>query len=209
MRRVSSLLICLLLTAPASGAVRIGGPQTPPPETNAPAPPAEPPTAPTLKNEVGLAFEMFPGKVTPLGSKLSFRVSAQKKGYVILVDVDSSGRVTQIFPNFLSLATSPQSSAKPNQIAARTQVTIPPANSKEYEFAASPPVGVGMVMAIFSEAPLEVVDLPDVPAALVGQAGAASFVSDAASALRIIPTAAGEEFREPKLSFEARFYVIQ
>jgi hypothetical protein len=190
-------------------AVRIIGPDSKPeaaPETTAPL---TPPEDARLTNPVDLTLEMSPASVARLGTKLSFRVGAKKKGYVILVDVDATGKLVQIFPNFLSLAMAQGKSAETNQIPAKTMVTIPQAGSKTYEFVASPPTGIGMVMAIFSEMPLEMVDLPDVPPELVGQAGAAEYVREAANGLRIVPAEGSGEFQEPKLSFVAHFYVIR
>jgi hypothetical protein len=192
-------------------AVRIQGPESKPKSETAPelTAPLTPPEDPRLTNMVDLTLEMSPAAEAPLGTKLSFRVGAKKKGYVILVDVDASGRLTQIFPNFLTLAMAQGRNAESNQIPAKTLVTIPQAGSKTYEFVASPPTGIGMVMAIFSETPLEMVDLPDVPPELAGQAGAADFLRDAANGLRIVPAEGTGEFQQPKLSFVAHFYVIR
>jgi hypothetical protein len=176
------------------------------PETTAPL---TPPEDPRLTNPAELTLEMSPVSEARLGTRLSFRVGARKKGYVILVDVDATGKLTQIFPNFLTLAMAQGPKVESNQIPAKTPVTIPQAGSKTYEFVASPPSGIGMVMAIFSETPLEMVDLPDVPPELVGQIGAAEFVRDAANGLRIVPAEGTGDFQEPKLSFVGHFYVIR
>ncbi len=201
-------------SAPVEGltrAVRVLGPETNPKSDSAPesAAPRIPPEDPRLTNDVDLTLDMSPVSEASLGAKLSFRVRAGKKGYVILVDVDSSGKVSQIFPNFLSLALAESRSVETNQIPAKTVVTIPQAGSKTYEFVASPPVGIGMVMAIFSETPLEMVDLPDVPAELAGQKSAAEFLRDAANGLRIVPADGSGEFQQPKLSFVAHFYAVR
>jgi hypothetical protein len=192
-------------------AVRIQGPESKPKSEAAPesTTPLTAPQDPRLTNMVDLTLEMTPASEAPLGTRLSFRVGAKKKGYVILVDVDAAGKLAQIFPNFLTLAMAQGQSAESNQIPAKTPVTIPQAGSRTYEFVASPPVGIGMVMAIFSETPLEMVDLPDVPPELAGQAGAADFLRDAANGLRIVPAEGTGEFQQPKLSFVAHFYVIR
>ncbi|WP_294541217.1 DUF4384 domain-containing protein [uncultured Rhodoblastus sp.] len=200
--------------APSEGlsrAVRIQGPESKPKSEAAPeaTTPQTAPQDPRLTNMVDLTMEMSPSADAPLGTRLSFRVGARKKGYVILVDVDATGRLTQIFPNFLTLAKAQGPIAESNQIPAKTLVTIPQAGSRTYEFVASAPRGIGMVMAIFSETPLEMVDLPDVPPELAGQAGAAEFLRDAANGLRIVPAEGTGEFQQPKLSFVAHFYVIR
>ena len=188
-------------------AVKVIGP-TPPGAVSAP-PPVALPVGPKLKNTVGLTLDVLPGSSVPVGSPMSFRVAGRKDGYVILVDIDASGKLTQIFPNVISLALGDGSAKEENHVAPNKSFAIPPAGSKIYEFVAAPPLGVGMVVAIFSETPLQMIDLPDVPSALAGQADAATFLGDAANNLRIVPADGSGGFLEPKLSFEARFYQIR
>ncbi|MCI4678287.1 DUF4384 domain-containing protein [Rhodoblastus acidophilus] len=166
------------------------------------------PASPPLKNKVGLAFDFAPAAQLSIGSKISFRIRANKTGYVVIVDVDAHGKTSQIYPNALSAAEG-EKSAEANRIQAGVPIVIPAADSKTYEFIASPPVGVGMTMAIFSETPLQVVDLPDVPANLIGRPDEATFLGQAAQSLRFIPTGASDEFTAPDLSFAAQFYVVR
>lgn len=175
------------------------------PQTGAAALPSSPP----LKNSAGLAFDVAPAAQLRLGSKLSFRVRADKAGYVVIVDVDAKGKATQIYPNALSAAADGDQSADANRIEAGVAAVIPPGDSKAYQFVASPPVGVGMIIAIFSEKPLQLVDLPDAPANLLGRPDEATFVSEAALGLRFVPTGASNDFKAPDLSFAAKFYVVQ
>jgi hypothetical protein len=192
-------------------AVRIIGPDAKPQPEGAPATtaPAQLPNSPQLTNNADLKLEILPGVDALVGTKMSFRVGAKKKGYLILVDVDAAGKLTQIFPNFQSLALADGHSLEGNQLPAGKQVTIPQVGSKTYEFVAAPPRGVGMTMAIFSETPLEMVDLPDVPSELAGKAEAAQFVRDAANGLRVVAADSSGGGQEPKFSFDARFYAIR
>ena len=167
------------------------------------------PASPSLKNSAGLTFDILPGTSVPVGSKLSFRIGASRSGYVVIVDVDASGKTTQIYPTALAGAMESGRSDAINRIAGGTTLVIPPSNSTLYEFVASPPSGVGMTMAIFSEAPLQVIDLPDVPAALLGRADEATFLRDAAKELRFLPTDEGADLKSPDLSFAARFYAVR
>jgi hypothetical protein len=225
MRFGSYSLALLLVAAPAASngvaqdagltrSVRVIGPELKPeaqPQA-APAPPSAAPVrlpaSPRLTNDVDLTLEILPAEAA-LGTKMSFRVSARKKGYLILVDVDAQGKLTQIFPNVLTLARAEGQSPETNEIVAGKPVILPKPGSEIYEFVAAEPVGIGMTMAIFSETPLEIVDLPDVPADLAGKAEAARFIRDAASGLRVVAADATSGFQEPKLSFDARFYLIR
>jgi len=77
-----------------------------------------------------------------------------------------------------------------------------------FEFVAAPPVGVGMIVAILSDKPLQIVDLPDVPTALAGQSGAADFVRENARALTIVSADIGGQIKVPKWSIATAFYGI-
>ena len=166
------------------------------------------PSDPELKNDARLTLDILPSAEVELGTKLSFVVASKRSGYVVLVDVDPTGRVTQFLPNFLSLGADGLKEGPENRIAPNAPTTFPQPGAKTYEFVASPPVGVGLVVAIFSETSLDIVDLPNVPAGLVGQAEAAAFLGDAASSLMIM-SPDGSEFHKPSFSFSARFYRVR
>ena len=55
-----------------------------------------------------------------------------------------------------------------------------------FEFVASPPLGSAMVVALLSDQPVQLIDLPDMPPSLVGQNSAVGFLSKLASELRIL-----------------------
>jgi Domain of unknown function (DUF4384) len=219
-KRSSILVLCFgLALAPSvaaeqsdglTRAVRVIAPEPRGPDGGQPEGPVPtPPEQPRLANKVGLTLDILPGAAASIGTRMSFRVGARKKGYVILVDVAADGKLTQIFPNVLSLAKTDGRSPETNEIPAGRQINIPAEGSKIYEFVAAPPKGVGLAMAIFSETPLELVDLPDVPADLAGKSGEAEFVRDAANGLKILATDQTGGFQDPSFSFEARYYVFR
>jgi len=72
----------------------------------------------------------------------------------------------------------------------------------------SPPAGNAMVIAIWSEQPVQILDLPDVPAEVTSQTGALDFLTKWANELRI-PDTKSNRLREAKWSFDAKFYAIQ
>ncbi|WP_051079642.1 DUF4384 domain-containing protein [Methylosinus sp. LW4] len=178
----------------------------PSPQTQAPAIPKEPAKA----AGAGVRIEVLPQEEFALGAPMSFRVTAEKPGYVILVDVDAQGKLAQIFPNMVTLADPAGVDEKANFLKAGQSMTLPDASGKSaYRFVASPPTGVGMVVAILSDAPLQIVDLPDVPAAIAGQAKAADFVKDSTQMLQILPAEGERPIRAPKWSFATKFYGIK
>lgn len=166
------------------------------------------PLSPRLANDAQLTLTISPSADDRIGDKLAFRVSAKKNGYLLLIDMDAEGHVTQIFPNFLSVA-SGAAEADGNRLAANAPVLIPAEGSKLYEFVASAPPGVGMAFAIFSEAPIQMVDLPDAPPELAGKPEAAEFLRMEADALQIVSPDPGGGFQRPHFSYVAQFYRIR
>ena len=183
------------------------------PETPAPAPTA-PPNVPAdidpASNPAGVRFELLPGTDLSLGAKMAVRVSVQKPGYLVLVDVDSAGKLTQIFPNTQSLASPQGTAANANLIAPNKPRLIPdPQDKASFNFVAAPPPGVGMVVAILSDKPVQMIDLPDVPKALAGRTAAVEYVRESTTSLKILPATDTERVQDPKWSFATKFYVIK
>jgi hypothetical protein len=214
--RATALAIACLSIAPACAevltrAVRIIGPQQPGAEPARPdsGPGQQAPESPPLANKADLRLTIAPSANARVGAKMSYRVSAKSSGYLILLDVDAQGKVIQIFPNFLSLAKNDGKPTETNRISPNAPVVIPAPGSTTYEFVATPPLGIGMTLAIFSETPLEMVDLPDVPADMAGKPAAAEFLRQAADGLKIVASDASAGFQSPKFSYAAQFYVIE
>jgi hypothetical protein len=163
-----------------------------------------------VANPAELSIEILPGPEISIGTKVSLRVSTKKQGYLVLVDVDPSGKLTQIYPNPLSLMNAPGGRQNSNLIKPGKPVLIPnPADPYAgFEFVASPPEGTAMVAALLSDRPVQMIDLPDVPVNLAGQAAALTYLSNMAQELRI---ASGEPGRlqEVRWSVDAKFYAIR
>lgn len=169
------------------------------------------PIDPKVANTAQLSLELLPGLDIAIGSKVAFRVTAKKPGYLILVDVDATGKLTQIYPvpNAVVGATRPPR-PNANYIAAGKSLDIPSAgdNYSGIEYIASPPSGVAMIVAILSDRPVQMLDLPDVPTALTGQSEALTFLTKIAQELRI-PQADSGRLLEARWSFDAKFYAIR
>jgi hypothetical protein len=178
------------------------------PKASAPLPDNADPDAKT-NNSAGLNIEVLPITDVQAGEKMAFRISTRKAGFLVLVDVDSQGKLAQIYPNMLTLSDSKGIDSRANFITPQIPVTVPVAGAKaNFEFVAAPPVGVGMIVAILSDKPLQIVDLPDVPTALAGQSGAADFVRENARALTIVSADIGGQIKVPKWSIATAFYGI-
>jgi hypothetical protein len=160
-----------------------------------------------IANSAELSVEMTPGGTVSIGSRVSFRITSKKAGYVVLFDVDATGKLRQIFPNFVSPAR-PRSNA--NYVKPGVPLLIPSAADAlgGVVYVVSPPVGNAMVIAIWSEQAVQVLDLPDVPVDVTGQNEALDYLTKRANELRIPDTRSGR-LREANWSFDAKFYAIR
>lgn len=190
------------------------------PSAEAPAPgaelePPQPSSAPPHERRksagagAGVRVDILPKEEFALGAPMTFRVTAEKPGYVVLVDVDAQGKLSQIYPNMVTLSDPAGIDEKANFLRAGQSITLPDARAGTFRFIASPPTGVGMVVAILSDTPLQVIDLPDVPTALAGQNKAADFVMETTRTLQILPADGERPARAPKWAFATRFYGIK
>jgi hypothetical protein len=164
-----------------------------------------------VANAAELALDILPGPMLAIGSRVAFRISSKRAGYLILVDVDPTGKLTQIYPNPMSVMSAAAGRHGSNYLRPGKPLQVPNPNEgfSGFEFVASPPVGTAMVVAILSNRPVQLVDLPDVPPAMAGQAAALAFLTKLASDLRVPAGEAGSALHEVKWSFDAKFYAIR
>lgn len=162
-----------------------------------------------LPNAAGLAMQILPGPGIAIGSQVSIQVSSRKPGYLILVDIDVNGRLAQIYPNPMSLMLPGGIRENLNLLRPGKPMQIPdPQNPfAGFQLVASPPAGTAMVLALLSERPVQLIDLPDVPAQLLGSASAADYLSKIANELRI--PGGADRLDEAHWSFDVKFYAIR
>jgi Domain of unknown function (DUF4384) len=206
----------------ATRAVRIieGAPgQTPAPETPGTlVAPTSPPPVATLdirqiairaENDAGLELSILPDVELAAGTKVTVRVATRKQGYLILVDVDPTGKLTQVYPNRHMLERRDNQESL-NLIKAGQAIMIPNRDNPYagFEFVASPPAGIAMLVAILSDRPVHLLDLPDVTPPGSGQA---SFdqLSEVARRLRIAREDGSIAPDGPRWSFDAKLYLVK
>ena len=188
------------------------------PDTPDPAPAAAAPAISTarlellnssvkVENAAGVSVDLIPNLEVLAGSKMGFRVSTRKPGYLILVDVDAAGKLTQIFPNTTTVTRSTREAS--NFIKPGRPLTIPQVGvDGGLEFVAELPAGVAMVVALLSDKPFQVVDLPNTPAPVTAPADALRYVRDMTRSLKV-PNADGGQLEQPNWSFDGKFYLIK
>jgi hypothetical protein len=182
-------------------------------ESNQTTKPTTPPKLPEgesrLDNSAGLKLEFTAGDDFSVGSKLSFKVTTEQPGYLVLVDVDSDGKLTQIYPNVYSPKGPTDSLETINLLKPGRTMTVPdPTSETGFEFVASTPRGVGMVVAMLSDKPVQVIDLPDVPRGVTGQRAADEYLRNVTRSLKILPDSDSGQMQDPKWSFATKFYSI-
>jgi uncharacterized protein DUF4384 len=164
-----------------------------------------------IPNTAGLAMQILPGPDIAVGSQVSFQISSKKAGYLILVDVDATGKLAQIYPNPMSLTGAGGVRENSNFLRPGKPFRIPERTSlySGFEFIASPPSGTAMVVAILSDRPVQRIDLPDVPVSLLGRASAVEYLAKLANELRIPDASGNGRLEEARWSFDAKFYAIR
>ena len=100
------------------------------------------------RDENQLEMEIYPeGAQYPVGTRLKFRVRSPFDGYLVILDINEQGDVTQIFPNRYSDAKN-----KNGQILANQLLELPDKEIYGFDFfEAQPPVGKGRLIAIVTE----------------------------------------------------------
>jgi Domain of unknown function (DUF4384) len=162
-----------------------------------------------IPNSAGLSLQVLSASVVRLGDALSFRISSKKPGYLILIDVDAAGKLAQIYPSAISIVEQGAEESA-NRLEPSNVLQVPDPNSPQtaFELVASAPTGVALVVAMLSDRPVQLVDLPDVPASLQGGAGMVDYLTKLASELRIAKNG-GKDLDPMHWSFDAKFYSIR
>jgi Domain of unknown function (DUF4384) len=161
-----------------------------------------------VENPAGVSVDVMPKLEVPAGSKIGFRIATKRAGYLVLLDVDANGRLTQIFPN-PTAATHGLRDAT-NLIKPGHALTIPQPGTPYagFEFVADPPAGIAMVVALLSDKPVQVVDLPDTPPPAFAPGDTLKYVRDQARTLKVANPEGGR-LEQPNWSIEGKFYLIR
>jgi hypothetical protein len=161
-----------------------------------------------VENSAGVSLDLFPKLEVPAGSKIGFRISTRKTGYLILLDVDASGRLTQVFPN-PTAATHGLRDAT-NLVRPGRPLTIPQFGTPYagFNFVADPPAGIAMMVALLSDKPVQVVDLPDTPPPGFAPGDTLKYVRDQARTLKV-PNPGDGRLEQPNWSIDGKFYLIK
>jgi hypothetical protein len=163
---------------------------------------------PKAENSSDVSIEMTAGRNIDVGTEVLFRVSVAKPGYVMLVDIDAAGKMSQIYPRLelLSRFNGPDM----NLVKPGKQLLIPSDEQKEqgFKYVVTPPIGSSSVIAILSEKRVQLLDLPDLPQDVKTQADVISSLSKWMDELRI-PDAKTGKLEQTNWSIAVKPYSIQ
>jgi hypothetical protein len=159
-------------------------------------------------NSAGLTLDIIPGGEVIAGSKIGFRFTTKKPGYLILLNVDAEGKLSQIFPEAPTETGSVRD--EPCLIKPGKPLTIPQLGSPyaTFEFVAEPPAGVAMFVALLSDKPVQLVDLPNAPPPAFAPADTLKYVRDQTLTL-VVPNRDNNQLERPKWSFDGKAYLIR
>lgn len=88
-----------------------------------------------ISNKVAISIE--PGQKVKLGDSAKFNIDSSVAGKLVLIDINTEGKVSQIYPNPFS---------KNSIVAKSTTFTLP--DNSSYEFDVQPPVGVSKLISL-------------------------------------------------------------
>ena len=159
-------------------------------------------------NAAGLSLDIIPSGEVIAGSRIGFRLTAKKQGYLILLNVDAAGKLTQIFPE-APTETGPVREA-PSLIKPGKPLVIPQLGSPyaTFEFIAEPPAGLAMVVGLLSDKPVQLVDLPNAPPPAFAPADTLKYVREQTLTL-LVPSRNGDRLERPNWSFDGKVYLIK
>jgi hypothetical protein len=163
-------------------------------------------------NPAGLTVEILPNADLRVGTEIAFRVATRKPGYLVLVDINAEGRISQIYPNVASLARyQGGSAAGTNLIKPGSQVRVPDIKNPlaRFTFRAEPPRGNGVIVAVLSEGPVQIIDLPETPADKAGPQALVDYLGEAIRGLKIARADDPGQFAPGVWSFAAKAYQIR
>jgi secreted trypsin-like serine protease len=132
-----------------------------------------------LPNPAGLAVRLVQGSAVKIGQKVQFRVDTKKPGYLVLLDANAEGQLTQVYPNAYSMRARTGQTVAANKVSAGKPLIVPdPQNPYDgFEFVIDPPAGRGMMIAVLSDEPIKELPRQEAGKAMTTRAQAIGYLS--------------------------------
>jgi hypothetical protein len=163
-----------------------------------------------IANNSDLTLQILPSPEFRAGSKIGFTVTSKRPGYLILIDIDGTGKMTQIYPNPISLLHAQGMRERSNFLKPSRPLRIPdPDNAYAgFEFVATPSGGPSMVVAMLSQRAVQLIDLPDLPESVTDFADALTYLASIAADLKV-PAGQNGALSDTEWSFDASAYWVK
>jgi len=160
-----------------------------------------------IPNIAGVSLQMSPGQSVSVGTKISFRVTTKKPGYLLLIDIDANGNMSQIFPSPEMIVQSQDAAS--NFIKPGEELLIPNSEARKrgFDYVITPPTGEAAVVAILSERRVQILDLPDTQKPRT-EAETISYLTEWTSGLRVPDSGTGK-LQPSNWSFDIKPYSIR
>lgn len=160
-----------------------------------------------IPNIAGVSLQMSPGQSVSVGTKISFRVTTKKPGYLLLIDIDANGNMSQIFPSPEMIVQSQDAAS--NFIKPGEELLVPNSEARKrgFEYVITPPTGEATVVAILSERRVQILDLPDTQKPRT-EAETISYLTEWTSGLRVPDSGTGK-LQPSNWSFDIKPYSIK
>jgi len=161
-----------------------------------------------IPNTANVSLQMSPDQSVSVGTKISFRVTTKKPGYLLLVDIDANGKMSQIFPSPEMIVQSRE--AATNFIEPGEELLIPNSAAKKrgFEYVMTPPTGKAAVVAILSDRRVQILDLPDNAQKPRTEAETIGYLTGWTSELRVPDPGTGK-LQPSNWSFDIKQYSIR
>ena len=166
------------------------------------------PAAAGVPNAANLSIEITPDQTAKVGTKVSFRVTTKKPGYLLLIDIDADGKMSQIFPSPELIAQSEE--AAMNFIRPGEEMLLPNSVAKKrgFEYVTTPPVGTATIVAILSDRRVQLLDLPDTAEKTRTEAETLNVLTEWTRQLRVPDPATGK-LQQSTWSFDIKRYRVE
>lgn len=164
---------------------------------------------PKIQNTAGIAVEVAPVVEAAGGQAFTVKVTSRKAGYVVLVAIQPDGRLTQVYPDPGLAETAKAQRKLPKDARSLTEMNlIQPGRTLTLPVrtpAGKPVAGTSVIVAILSDKPVQLLDLPPTPPNANDALGGLVYVHDYARTLKVADRASGG-LKDVEWSFDAALY---
>jgi Domain of unknown function (DUF4384) len=159
-------------------------------------------------NPASVSMEMSPDRSVSVGTEISFRVTTRKPGYLLLVDIDANGNMSQIFPSPEMIVQSEDAARNFIKPGEELLIPSPEARKHGFDYVITPPTGEAAVVAILSERRVQILDLPDDTRRPRTEAETIGYLVGWTNGLRVPDPATGK-LQPSNWSFDIELYSIR